>query len=281
MAALVPSLTHATFAAAINAMQRRLAQRGFALMVSTSTYDDAVEVSQLLSIVSAGVDGVFLVGAERDAAAYALLTRRDLPFVCSYVDAAPAGGVAVGFDNARLGEIAVSHLTELGHRAIGLIGGPAARGDRARMRRDGVERALASRGLSLVAGAVYETEYGVVEGQRALCEILDGLAGRRPTALICGNDAIAFGAMAEARRAGLSLPGDLSIVAFGGQDYAPLIDPPLTTISLPVAAIGEHAADWLVAAAAARAGGEAPPPAAPVLLPTRLEIRGSTAPPRR
>ena len=96
----------------------------------------------------------------------------------------------------------------------------------------------------------------------------------RPTAVICGNDQLAFGAMIEAKANGLVVPRDVSLTGFNDLDFAAHLDPALTTIAVPADQIGVIAGEYLLNRVAGK----------PVLrvneIETRLIVRASTAPPR-
>ncbi len=98
--------------------------------------------------------------------------------------------------------------------------------------------------------------------------------GPRPSAVVCGNDYLAIGALLEAQAMGLLVPQDLSITGFDDVAIAAQITPPLTTMRVPNHKIGQLAADYLLT----RLGGSAGGPPVPVLAPDFVERR-STAPP--
>ena len=115
-----------------------------------------------------------------------------------------------------------------------------------------------------------EAPFSVPEGRAALARLLDDAPGF--TALVCGNDPLAIGALLEAGARGLSVPRDLSIAGFDDVDLAGALTPGLTTVHVPSAEIGRRAAQRLLA----RLAGEAPPRAE--ALPAPLVVRGSTGP---
>lgn len=180
----------------------------------------------------------------------------------------------VGIDDVAGATTAVRHLTNLGHRDIALIsGGPdvpmhfTAPADRRRAYLD----VLASVGVGYDPELEADGGFTMAGGEQAMAQLL--ARARRPTAVVTQSDEMAFGALRAIRRAGLRVPQDISIVGFDDHDMADLLD--LTTISQPVAEQGATCArlllDWL-------ASGESP--AQPtVVLPTRLIVRGSSAPP--
>ena len=102
-----------------------------------------------------------------------------------------------------------------------------------------------------------------------------------PTAVLCFSDAVAFTMIDAARRRGMDVPGDLSVVGFDDAPMARRVTPGLTTVAQDVDAKGRAAARLLVDAMAARSGRTPVTPAVDVVLPTTLVVRGSTAPPRR
>ena len=94
-----------------------------------------------------------------------------------------------------------------------------------------------------------------------------------PTAVLCANDEMAYGAIRAAHKLGLSVPEDVSIVGFDDQNLAEFYNPPLTTVNIPRQELGRRAAQELIDQLAGREV------AREVTLPTRLVVRESTAPP--
>jgi LacI family transcriptional regulator len=141
-------------------------------------------------------------------------------------------------------QAAVGHLAELGHRRIGFLqssGRVPAAGERLA----GYRAALAAHGLdydpALVVRALDEHEGGLAAATELLAR------PDRPTALFCFNDRMAAGAVLAARRLGLSVPDDLSLVGFDNEQIvALLVDPPLTTVQLPHYDMGRWAMEHLL-----------------------------------
>jgi LacI family transcriptional regulator len=155
-----------------------------------------------------------------------------------------------------------------------MIAGITAGNDRAAARIAGLEDALAARGLK--ADAIVERAYTVPEG-RAAARMLLGRTPR-PTAIVCGNDVLAFGALAEAHAMHIDVPQALSVTGFDDLDLASHVVPPLTTMRVPSAAMGRLAAEHLLARIAGVDASKA------IALDSDLILRASTAPviaPRR
>jgi len=143
--------------------------------------------------------------------------------------------------------------------------------ERAGERVEGVREALAAHGLGLGPGRLVEKPYTLGGGREGMRELLQ--AAPRATAVICGNDVLAIGALAECHGLGLSVPGDVSLTGFDDMEIAAAVAPGLTTVHFPTEELGGYAAQHLIA----RLAGE---PFEPRLeLPVELVVRGSTAPP--
>jgi len=273
MGALVPTLDNPIFAACMDAFQQRLDTHGLSLLVASAGYDAAAETRGLRTLLQRGVDGVLLVGAAHEPETWALLPP-DLPAVVTWThQAAGCALPCIGFDNAAAAGRMTRHLLSLGHRRIAMIAGVSHVNDRAAARICGVRSALAEAGLTLAPPLLAERPYSVTEGSATMAALLS--LPEPPTAVICGNDHLAFGALVAARRAGIAVPTDISITGFDDLDFLAHGDPPLTTVHVPAGEMGRRAADHL----AALALGRNPPP--PVELEAPVVLRGTTAPPAR
>jgi LacI family transcriptional regulator len=272
--AIVPTLDNPVFAACIDALQQRLDEHGFALLIASAGYDAARETREVRLLLERGVDGLMLVGAEHPAAAWALLDRRSpaVPVVVTWTSEPARGTVScIGFDNRAAAKRIVGHLLQLGHRRIAMIAGPTAGNDRAIARVAGVREALRATGIELGPPYLTERPYTVPDGHAATVALLS--LPEPPTAIVCGNDHLALGALAGARSLGLCVPQDVSVCGFDDLDFAAYADPPLTTVRVPAAEMGQRAADYLAAAAA-----HLQPPST-ALLEAPVMLRGSTGPP--
>jgi two-component system cell cycle sensor histidine kinase/response regulator CckA len=169
---------------------------------------------------------------------------------------------------------AVERLIAAGHREIGYVQNvertPATAG-----RMEGYRRALEDHGVVFDPSLVVTAASDIRGGEEAADELVG--RGDRPTALFCFNDRLAMGAYRAARRVGIDIPTQLSIVGFDNQDLlAPLFDPPLTTIQMPHYEMGRWAMKHLLAVLA----GEVDAPVQHVM-PCPLVERESVSPPER
>lgn len=242
--AVVPTLEEPPFAVGVAALQQSLKAQGYTLLLANSNYDPEEELRQVRAMCAQGIAGMMLVGSKRQPAVYEMLRAKAIPYVNTWVldEVHPC----VGFDNVAIGRTLANYLLDLGHRRFGVISQLSINSDRAAGRLQGVKAALASRGFKLRQEKLIERSHKIADGQLAMREMLAAPKAQRPTAVICGTDTIAFGAIAEATAQGLSVPRDISIAGINDSEFAAHLTPPLTTVRLPVAEVGLRAAEYLM-----------------------------------
>jgi LacI family transcriptional regulator len=266
--ALVPRFGGSSFPTLVQALETALASEGYNLLLSAPDAARAKDPALLRSLLERGVDAVALLGAEQPAHVFALLATHRIPFVLMWAQHSEHG-TCIGFDEGEAAALVIDHLADLGHRQVGFIGGRTADNERARRRFSGVIVAVARRGLTLPPEALIETEYGFQQGFDAMQAML---ARKTPiTAVVCGNDYLAAGALSALDQAGIAVPDTMSVASFNDNEFAPFLHPPLTTVRVPIPAMGELAARHLLGQLAGEKR------AAPALLPVELKVRGSTA----
>jgi LacI family transcriptional regulator len=270
--AIVPTLGLGIFADGVEALQNRLSESGYTLFVANSQYDQRRELQELQSLIERGIDGIVLVGGSHGQELRALIQQARVPVITTYVSKAQGGIPAIGIDNQRATRELTQYLLELGHVRFGTIANVPPSNDRSRARLDGIQKALAEAGIHLRPSQIVRADHSLAQGRSALRQLLNDHPDI--TAVICTTDTLSIGAMAEARKMGISVPQQLSITGFDDIELSAQIDPPLTTISIPATEIGRGAADYLINAIAGM------PIPKSVQLPYRLIIRASTAPPR-
>src|SRR5581483_2839366 len=176
-----------------------------------------------------------------------------------------AGAVCVRADEGAGANLAVDHLVELGHRTIAHLAGPRPL-DATRQSIKAHRAALERHGLAGAVGEFDVTEQGGFQGAETL------LAGTSPpTAIVVAGVVQAVGAMAAIRRAGLNVPRDVSLVALQDAPVAEYLDPPLTTVRMPLREVAATAVDQIITLIG---GGKAEDVVVPT--PPELVIRGSS-----
>lgn len=245
---VVPELSNPVFPAFAQVIETMLTERGYTPLLCTQSPGGTTEDQYVEMLLEHAVDGiVFVSGLHADSSAskerYHRLRSRGLPIVLVNGYAEGVDAPAVSTDDSAALEQSFRHLLSLGHRSIGLAIGPD-RFTPARRKQEAFARLLRSElGIDDPSGHVVSTLFTVEGGQAAALELID--TGH--TAIICGSDLMALGAIRAARSRGLSVPGDLSVVGFDDSPLIAFTDPPLTTVRQPVLAMGHAAVSALVA----------------------------------
>ncbi len=254
---IVPRLTDTVMAMLYEEIAAAAGSRGMFAIVATTEDKPDTERLAVQTLVRRRVDGLILTTARLGTP-----TARDVPHALA-LRTDGIGPAAVGDD--RLGaHLAVRHLLDLGHRRIGLVGGPGYASS-ARERLAGYREALDQAGIGfddrLVAGDAFSIESGEIAGR----DLLD--RADRPTAIFAVNDNTAIGVMAAAHALGLRVPEDLSIVGYNDIPIVSRLPVPLTTVRVPFGQIAAGALELLTEASR----GEQPRTlvATPTLIPRR------------
>jgi LacI family transcriptional regulator len=189
------------------------------------------------------VEGVAIMTSEMDKHLVDQLAHRNVPMVFLDVGTPGEGVANIKVDYAKGVNEAMDHLLSLGHRRIGFISGPLTLKS-ARIRRSAFLRSLGGHGIDEDKRLVEEGDHTVDGGLLAMTRMLESNCS--PTALLASNDLTAIGVMRAVRRAGLSVPRDISIVGFDDIRLAEFTEPPLTTVHLSRQELAEHAFHALI-----------------------------------
>jgi LacI family transcriptional regulator len=269
--AIIPTIDNAIFARGCQALQQHLHMLGFTLLLASSEYDPERELDELHALLEHGVDGIMLVGEDHDPRLYNLLEAKRIPFVNTWTYHTANRHPCIGFNNRETMARLVNYLLDLGHTRFAMIAGVVDHNDRAAERVQGVRDALAKHGLSLSPDQLIERPYSIADGRDALRMLMSQT--HQPTAIICGNDILAYGAILESQAMKIDVPGKLSITGFDDLELSSHIQPSLTTVRVPSIDMGVKAADYLTARIAGR------PAPNLVELGAELIIRATTARP--
>jgi DNA-binding LacI/PurR family transcriptional regulator len=248
---VLPELQNPIFPALAEVIGGALAQRGFTPVLCTPNdlsysrtaggLSEADYVDMLLDQHASGV--VFAGGHYAELAAphdhYHLLHRRGIPVVLVNAAIDNLDFPCVSTDDVTAAGQSFRHLASLGHERIGLVLGPE---DHVPSRRklsaflEHVQRAGIA--IAPVEHALFSLEGGQAATTRMLRQGVTGI--------ICASDVLALGAIRAARRAGLSVPGDVSVVGYDDSGWLNSTDPPLTTVRQPIESMGKAAVALLV-----------------------------------
>ena len=217
-------------------------KRGY--FVSLSMISGEMEVHLIDRIVHGhNFDGYVLISKTVADQVVPALHKRNLPTVLIGHNPAFPDLDSVEGDNVTGGYRATEHLIGLGHRRIAALMGPL-HAQESIDRLEGYKQALLDAGLPLDEALIAEGDYS----QQSGCELTPDLLGHtpRPTAVFCANDAMAAGVLLALHRAGLAVPGDVSVVGYDDLPNSQYTIPPLTTVRQPIYEMGRHAADMVI-----------------------------------
>ncbi|MFP3986367.1 LacI family DNA-binding transcriptional regulator [Streptomyces sp. E11-3] len=219
---------------------------GLSVFLCNSNESAEQEAAYLDLLEQQRVQGVLITPVDSTSPRLTALPSRGTPVVVVDRPTQDAAHCSVAVDDVLGGDLAVTHLAELGHTRIAYVGGPAGLGQVAD-RRAGARRAIERAGLP--ADTLVEIETAgltVAEGRRA-GERLTALPEReRPTAAFCANDLLALGVLQQGVGLGLRVPDDLAIVGYDDIEFAAAAAVPLTSVRQPRQLLGRTAAALLL-----------------------------------
>lgn len=269
--AIIPTIDNSIFAQGIQALQSHLNRLGYYLLIGASNYEPKQEYELCKNFLVQQVAGIIMMGDTHHPDCVALLEREDTPFINTGTYSLN-GSHCVGFDNAKAAAKATKYLVDLGHRKFAMIAGVTRDNDRAVNRVAGVRAELERHNIALNDDRILERPYDIEAGGAAFRSLM-GLSDP-PTAIVCGNDVLAFGAILYAGKLGARIPEDVSVIGFDDLVLSRHLTPSLTTIQIPTQEMWCLAADMLLALLDQKEYQTA------IEIDVSLIVRESTAPPR-
>jgi DNA-binding LacI/PurR family transcriptional regulator len=271
IALIISDIANPTFATMASAAEDYAHQFGYSLVLYNTHDNIEREANYIHSASQNWVDGVLFVSADDEIDGLNALRAAGIPSVA--VDRTPQdyAGASVAFNNVGAGRIATEHLLDLGHTAIAHISGPLRLG-LARDRLAGFQQAHEERGCKPLAWVGEEGgNWGYEDGYKGMQRLLEQRS--RPTAVFAANDRMAFGAIRAIYDAGLTVPGDISVVGLDDIEAAAFYVPALTTIQQSFAQFGVLGIQLLLDIIEKKKSGETQ-----IILEPALIVRESTAP---
>jgi LacI family transcriptional regulator len=270
---LIPDLNNPLFPPIVRGIEDTLTPKGFVALIGNTDNDEERERRVFEGMRSRHVDGFIVATARQRHPLLDQATAEELPVVLVNRILDDNSLPSASVDDRMGAQLAVAHLTQLGHRRIAHIAGPQDVST-GRGRLSGFQAGMATAGLRVGSGLVsFSRGFTRSEGQRCLTALLSG--GEEFTAVVAGNDLLALGCYAALERAGLRCPEDVSIVGFNDMPFIDQLRPPLTSVRIPHYRIGAAAALLMLERIANPRG-----LVGSKLLPPQLVVRGSTAEPR-
>lgn len=236
---LIPSLANPIFARLVLAIQERVYEAGYDVLLGYTLHNPEREETCIRRFLSRRVDGLFLSPVyrlEQEAAIYRELLARKTPVVLlGHTAPFCSQFVNVASDDLAAAHMLTQHLLQLGHKRIAFLTGPPGT-PWTRERYEGYRRALRQAGLDVDEKLVFEAGRTIEDGAKAAIQMIH--EGSDATAVQAINDLVAAGATQVFLNQGLKIPQDLSIVGFGNSMLSEFFQVPLTTMNQPKHRLG-------------------------------------------
>ena len=268
---VLTSITNPILTRVAQAIELRLAERGYLTLFATSNGDRDEERKVIEMFRSRQVDGMLIYPRSHRELDHIRAVRRAGYPVVLLVGDADAGVDVVGMDGREGGYRAVRHLLEQGHRRIGLIDGGQERGNLEKQ--EGYQRALAEAGIaedqSLFAAP---RAHSVAAGHEAMAELMARRTGM--TAVLAATDSMALGVLRWTQQHGVRVPEDMAIVGFDNIEFAEHAATPISSVDYAVERVTDLAVERLIGLI--QAGDGLPEPEVTLMAP-ELVVRESSA----
>jgi LacI family gluconate utilization system Gnt-I transcriptional repressor len=237
VALVLPNIATPIYADMVQAASMRLTKAGYQVLLGLSGYEAWQEEILLETILSRRPDGVLLTGTLHTDNARRMLQQANIPVVETW-DMTPSPiDMVIGFSHEEVGHAMAHHLVERGYRRIGII---SVDDPRARRRNQGLQVGLAKHGIEVLGAQVMTGPATLQLGREGTALLLD--RHRDIDVIVCSSDTVAHGVLTEALFRGLQVPRQLAAMGFGDLNFASQTFPPITTVAVDGASIGDLAA---------------------------------------
>jgi len=238
---LLPDLYGEFFSEVIRGMDDTAQKNGFHLLISRA-YADRHGIETAMKAMRGRVDGVVAMSPDLDENSLLNLPST-IPVVllCSVPRGYEIDSLTI--QNSRGAREMVAHLVGLGHRRIAIIKGAARNYDAAERLR-GYRTALKDAGIAPDPALERDGDFTEAAGYSAVVELLE--LADRPTAIFAANDSMAIGALSALRESGVDIPGEMAVAGFDDIPLARYMDPPLSSVHVPICELGARAVELLL-----------------------------------
>ncbi len=241
---VIPSVADPISARMVLAIEERVFDLGYDLILAQSQNSVEREESILRRLMARRVDGLFVVPVYRHSQmcpVYTELADRKIPtIILGHKPRFAERFINVETDDVRSSQTVTEHLLELGHKQIAFFAGPSVSPASAE-RFEGYRRALREAKLDVDDRLVFTAGNTIEEGASAVLQMLN--EGLKPTALQAASDLSAIGAASMLLRQGWKIPGDIAVAGFGNILMAEYFAAPLTTVRQPKFRLGAAAVE--------------------------------------
>lgn len=246
VAVLLPSLRHSGFLRTVDGLSDTLRDNGYHLLIGDCYYSVEQQLELLRMLLGRRPEAIVLISGLDSPAAQEMLARSRVPVVETWHWPEQSDNMVVGFSQFDVGHAMTTSLIDSGYTRIGFLGAQGRHDPNGEQRRRGHIAALHAAGLqSDIQASIGKAPMEIEDGVQGAALLLERFPDMQ--ALACASDMTALGVLNECQRRGVVVPDQLAIAGFGDFDFAPYLQPALTSVRLPSYRIGKQAAELILA----------------------------------
>jgi LacI family transcriptional regulator len=242
-AILVPDLANPLFAPLVKGLEQELRKHEMLALITQPPEEGRERAHLVQELVMRQVSGLIILAAEDNDAMLEVAAQRKIPTVLVNRGLGERRFSSVVNDDHESVELVLAHLRSLGHERIAHIAGPGSSSTGLARKKAFIE--LTQQGDPDVSLIVEARAFTREEGLTAARQLFEQ-AGGRYSAIFASNDLLALGVLDWARETGLSVPADLSLVGHNDMPFIDIVQPPLTTVRIPLADMSRQAAQMFI-----------------------------------
>lgn len=238
---LVPDISNPFFSDMARMIEDRAHEVGMSVIICSTDTVAEKERKYINLLKRKQVDGLIIGATIKDRQLLEDLKDGSIPIVMLTQDDVGLGLTSVSVDDFKGGFDATNYFITTGHKNIAII---AEYANSSRMRIYGYREAHDEKGLPIDEENIYRTSAKIESGRKVMLEMVKN--NRVPTAIFACNDLVAIGVIQGAKESGLRIPEDISVIGFDNTMLGEIVDPPLTSVSQPIADMGKRTVDLII-----------------------------------
>lgn len=243
---IIPDISNVFFSEITKGIEDFAHEKGYNLILCNSNDKHLLEIESINMLNSQNIDGLILIMSaetcgKKEKETLSLLKNLGIHTVIADCFNKVNGFSTVSIDNFKASYMAIEYLISLGHKKIACITGPLGpqtNDDRL----EGYITALKKHNIEYEKDLIFEGDFRYHSGYDAIPVLLP----KKPTAILCLNDMMAYGAIKALKDQDINVPEDISIMGFDDIFFSQIMEVPLTTIQQPAYDMGKKASEILI-----------------------------------